>query len=86
MNKHIHIYLSGRQTGKSALAKTVRDSLLAGNSKAVISKNIATEVKAGKPVKQAAAIAYNKAGDGENEEPGKTQIGNKAPFKLLAQN
>jgi hypothetical protein len=33
-----------------------------GSSKAVISKNIATEVKAGKPVKQAAAIAYSKAG------------------------
>lgn len=33
-----------------------------GKSKSVISSNIATEVKAGKPVKQAAAIAYSKAG------------------------
>lgn len=33
-----------------------------GSSKKVISSNIATEVKAGKPVKQAAAIAYSKAG------------------------
>lgn len=33
-----------------------------GCSKATISKNIATEVKAGKPVKQAAAIAYSEAG------------------------
>lgn len=33
-----------------------------GKSKKVISENIATEVKAGKPVKQAAAIAYSKAG------------------------
>jgi len=33
-----------------------------GKSKKVISKNIRKEVKAGKPVKQAAAIAYKKAG------------------------
>lgn len=33
-----------------------------GKSKAVISKNIATEVRAGKPQKQAIAIAYSKAG------------------------
>ena len=32
-----------------------------GKSKKVISQNIATEVKAGKPVKQAAAIAYSVA-------------------------
>jgi len=32
-----------------------------GKSKKVISENIATEVRAGKPVKQAAAIAYSKA-------------------------
>jgi hypothetical protein len=36
--------------------------LKSGKSKKVISENIATEVKAGKPVKQAAAIAYSKAG------------------------
>jgi len=33
-----------------------------GSSKKVISSNIATEVRAGKSVKQAAAIAYSKAG------------------------
>jgi hypothetical protein len=33
-----------------------------GKSKKTISKNIATEVKAGKSVKQASAIAYSKAG------------------------
>lgn len=32
-----------------------------GSSKATISSNIRTEVKAGKPVKQAAAIAYSVA-------------------------
>ena len=36
--------------------------LKSGSSKKTISRNIATEVRAGKPVKQAAAIAYRKAG------------------------
>ena len=38
------------------------DNLESGKSQKVISKNIATEIKAGKPPKQAAAIAYSKAG------------------------
>jgi len=33
-----------------------------GSSKKVISENIATEIRAGKPRDQAAAIAYRKAG------------------------
>jgi hypothetical protein len=33
-----------------------------GSSKKVISANIRTEVRAGRPVKQAVAIAYSKAG------------------------
>lgn len=33
-----------------------------GSSKKVIGKNIATEIRAGKPKKQAIAIAYSKAG------------------------
>lgn len=36
--------------------------LKSGKSKKTISQNIATEVRAGKPVKQAVAIAYSKAG------------------------
>lgn len=35
--------------------------LLKGKSKKVISKNIATEVKSGKPQKQAVAIAFSEA-------------------------
>lgn len=41
-----------------------------GNSKKTISKNIATEVRAGKPVKQAAAIAYSKARSSNALSPG----------------
>jgi hypothetical protein len=35
-----------------------------GSSQATVSKNIATEVRAGRPPKQAAAIAYSKARGG----------------------
>jgi len=38
-----------------------------GNSKKTISKNIATEIKAGKPPKQAAAIAYSVAKKGKKK-------------------
>lgn len=37
-----------------------------GSSKATISHNIETEIKAGKPPKQAAAIAYSEAGKGRD--------------------
>ena len=37
-----------------------------GSSKKVISDNIATEMNAGKPQKQAVAIAYSKAGKSKN--------------------
>ena len=39
--------------------------LESGSSKAAFSKNVATEMNAGKPQKQAVAIAYSKRGDAE---------------------
>ena len=38
--------------------------LKSGSSKKVVSQNIKTEIKAGKPQKQAVAIALNTAGKG----------------------
>jgi hypothetical protein len=43
--------------------------LEAGSSKAVISKNIATEVSAGKPQKQAVAIAFSKVRGDSDTDP-----------------
>ncbi len=56
MGIHIHVHLSSQ------------DHLESGSSQATISKNIATEIKAGKPAKQAAAIAYSKAQDEAEDE------------------
>ena len=38
-----------------------------GKSKATIKKNIGAEIRAGKPVDQAVAIAYRKAGHGNSK-------------------
>jgi len=39
-----------------------------GSSKKVISQNIATEIRAGRPQKQAIAIAYSKAGKSKKKK------------------
>ena len=39
-----------------------------GKSKKVISENIATEIRSGRPKKQAAAISYTKAGKTRNKK------------------
>ena len=44
-----------------------------GASKKIISQNIATEIKAGKPLKQAVAIAFNVAGKGRKKVKKKDQ-------------
>lgn len=41
--------------------------LKAGKSRKIISQNIRTEVKAGRPQKQAVAIALHKAGKGRRK-------------------
>ena len=38
------------------------------------SRNVATEVKAGKPVKQAVAIAYKQAGERQDAARGRDEI------------
>ena len=48
-----------------------------GKSKKVISENIATEVRAGRPQKQAVAIAYSEAGLSKPKKQGKRKTGRK---------
>jgi hypothetical protein len=63
MSKVIHIHLH----------KATKDTLQGGSSKAAFSHNVKTEVAAGKPVKQAVAIAYSKKR--ETNDAGPTSSG-----------
>jgi len=47
--------------------------LIKSKSKAAFNKNIATEVKAGKPVKQAVAIAYSEKRSANKKAGGKAK-------------
>ena len=67
--KRIHVHIHG---GLDALLPRApaRDELVQGKSDAARSENIATEVRAGKDPKQAAAIAYavqRRAGTGDDQ-------------------
>jgi len=53
-----------------------------GKSKKTISKNIQTEIHAGKPSKQAAAIAYSEAGEYKKPKSKKTQKPKKMMTKM----
>ena len=46
-----------------------------GKSRKVISENIATEIRAGRPQKQAIAIAYSEAGLSKPKKQGKAKTG-----------
>lgn len=60
MGKVIHIHVH---------KKTTKDTLQGGKSKAAFSHNVKTEVAAGKPVKQAVAIAYSKQRETNDASP-----------------
>lgn len=59
------------QTGILATARSNTMPLKSGSSKKTISSNIRTEVAAGRPQKQAVAIAMNKAGKARPQAKGK---------------
>lgn len=55
--------------------------LVRGNSKQAISQNIRKEIAAGKPQKQAVAIAMNSAGKSKPKSMAKPKAGNMAALR-----
>lgn len=61
MAKHVHIHLHTQDARRKKKRKDAEDHLVPGSSQQAISENIRTEMAAGKPQKQAVAIAESKA-------------------------
>ena len=54
--------------------------LIKSKSKAAFSKNVAAEVKAGKPVKQAVAIAYSESEKKKSSPEDREKVYKKHPY------
>lgn len=80
MSVHYHVHLPSRDYGATTRPRLTakpsrpmngdrqtRDPLARGNSRSAIGRNIKTEMRAGKPQKQAVAIALSEAGESNKD-------------------